>query len=431
MRLRSDIFDTLLCILAVLGLGCSLIPDFRHVATIDYVATDFKTLYASATLLRQHQDPYSLASLPPIFQRNGVVEPTTWFGRYPVYPPFTLALLAPLTRLSMSAAAQVWFALSLLVYACALAAVLAAARRRGLALPWRIALLVGALIHPYIAYALNVGNASVLCASLAICAWMTLERVPLGSWVAPAALLTCAVLLKPHLALWVILALLLFAGSSARTASLAAVAFSSTVSLISAVFLASRGTFQTTYSSYAAILAAEQGSGSMSPASRELLPLPAQFTALQCLTGLFFSPIFNYAFSFCALLLLAGCLLWAARATRTRPLTPDQAALAVSAVVAFGLLATYHRAHDSILLLPLFLWNITDIVRPGPLRSRIAPTAVLLLFVIASIPVHEGLFAFRQAALLMVCLTFLLVCLTCLQAKKGGMNGTLFMPGGQ
>ena len=52
--------ESLLCVFAVAGLAVSLAGDFQRARTFDYVATDYKTLYASAALFRHGANPYSV-----------------------------------------------------------------------------------------------------------------------------------------------------------------------------------------------------------------------------------------------------------------------------------------------------------------------------------------------------------------------------------
>ena len=430
----SSILDTVLCFLAVLGLGSTLVPDYRHVATISYVATDFKTLYASATLFSQHQDPYSIPGLVTIFRRDSIAEPATWFSRSPVYPPVTLNLIAPLTSLPMPRAAQAWFALSLLAYASALALVLCAARRATLGRLWRMGILALAVANPMLAYALEVGNASVLTSALAVSAWMLLAPCrpeARRQWLLPALLLATALLLKPHLAFWVVVGLALLATGSARRAALASTLLAGAATVLSALALAFRGSLASTLHSYSAILAAEQASGSMSAASRELLPLPAQITAAQSLFGLVLSPMARNLLTIALLLALAALLL----ATRKPGTDPSHSILGVSAVAAFGLIATYHRAHDSLILLPLLVWIANALARAAPSRTlaRLAPGTILTLLLLLWFPIPAQAFRLRQAAIVLFAMDVLLASQLFLAfpAKKGGMNGIQSMPGGQ
>ena len=428
MPTRTAMLETLLCLLAVLGLGASLVPDYRHVATIDYVATDFKTLYASANLLVRHHDPYKIDALPAIFHSQSVVEPATWFSRSPVYPPATLAIIVPFTRLSMAHAAIVWFALSLAAYAGALALVLASARRQGLGWPWRLAILALATANPMLAYALEVGNVSVLVSAAAIAAWMLLlARPAVTHWLWPTLLLAVALLLKPHLAFWIVLGLVLFAGAVARKAGLAAILFAAAFTASTSLWLTANGLFLSTARSYGALLIAERLGGSMAAGSRELLPLPAQITALQSILSLFCSPHLRDALTIALLLALAGLLFVSIGSIGH----PNASNLAIAAVAAFGLIATYHRAHDSLILLPLLLWIASALAGSMGAGKRVSAAAVLFLWLILWSPLPGRIFALRQQAMVLFCLTLLLAIFTRNQAKKGGMNGILSMPGGQ
>ena len=78
------------------------------VHTRQNAASDFKTLYASAWCFVRGIDAYSFPNLGKVFEANGIVVPQSWYAHAPVYPPVTLALLAPLTLLPMDVAVYFW-----------------------------------------------------------------------------------------------------------------------------------------------------------------------------------------------------------------------------------------------------------------------------------------------------------------------------------
>ena len=437
---HSAVLDTVLCFAAVFGLGSTLVPDYRHVADVDYVATDFKTLYSAATLLAAEGDPYQVQALSAVYRRDGVVEQPDRYGSMPVYPPVTLQLIEPLTRLSMTTAARCWLGLSLTVYAAALAMLLGFARRESLSLPWRLALAAAAAAAPSFAYALEVGNASVAVTALGVAAWLWVEQAELEvrrkpSWrgVAAAVSLAIGLMLKPHLACWILIALALFAGRRGRFVALGSIALAGLFVALSSLALATRGAFASTMHSYAAVLIHESAAGSMSVGSREVLPLQAQITSLGSLTHAYLP---QHAANWCAWLALAclgAGLMLAAWRLRDGPTRGADASLAVASVVAFGLVASYHRAHDSLALMPLLFWIAYTAARWREHRLTTKAAAFLLaaVLLLAWIPLPGSLFSVRQAAFSYFLLATTLVSVLTARAKKGGMNGILSMPGGQ
>ena len=103
------------------------------------------------------------------------------------------------------------------------------------------------------------------------------------------------------------------------------------------------------------------------------------------------------------------------------------------ALTGVGMIATYHRAHDELVLMPVALWTCME------LRRRITSVwawsvLVLLTGTWFAIPSKSDLLTLRQAALFSCCLACVLAgCAgwSALQAKKGGTNDPLSVPGGQ
>lgn len=425
--------DTLLCVAAVLGMGISLVPDLRQARTLDYVATDFKTLYASAVLFAGGQNPYDVREFGDVYRRDGVVLPETTFGRMPVYPPVTLLVLAPLTCLPMGSAAATWFGLSLAAMALGLAMVLREARAWGLGLGWKGGIIGFAAGSPLLGCALNIGNVSVAVAGLAITAWMLALR-PLRSelWMRGCVLggfaLALAACLKPHVALWVALGIAVAAGQAGRWIAGLAAAGLGVVGVSSLGVLGRHGILGMALHSLAVMLGRERADGSMSAASRELLPIGAQITGLQSLFGLWVGGWVRPLLVASILLALGGMLLWMARRLR-----PEDALLFVLAVTGVGMIASYHRAHDELVLMPVALWICLE------LRRRITSIRAWSVLVLLggtwfAIPSKSDLLGLRQGALFSCCLACVLVgcaVFNALQTKKGGTNDPLSVPGGQ
>ena len=85
----------------------------------------------------------------------------------------------------------------------------------------------------------------------------------------------------------------------------------------------------------------------------------------------------------------------------------------------------------ALVLLPLLLWIAASFAHN---TGRRAAAASLTILVLMWVPLPGELFVLRQQAVLLFALTILLVVLArraSQQAKKGGMNGRLSMPGGQ
>lgn len=111
----------------------------------------------------------------------------------------------------------------------------------------------------------------------------------------------------------------------------------------------------------------------MSAGSREVLPVVAQIPALSSLIGFWTAAPLARALGWVVLLRLLITLWRTTRRVRSEP----AADLAVAAWCALGLLITYHRAHDAILLLLLTPW-LANRLRREPANWR--PWATVLLY---------------------------------------------------
>ncbi len=465
---RAALFDTLLAFAAMLGLAIPLFSDLKQVRSLDFVATDFKTLYASAAVFAQSRDAYNPENFTAIFNRDHVVLPTTWFGHQPVYPPVTLHLFAPLTRLPMAVAAQVWFGLSLACMLVALLLMLRQARTYALSWPWHLGIVAFVAASPLLAFSLDIGNVSVVAAALAIAAWMiALQQEPGSSgldqttqghkafaplFVIPAGnlrserhdintqsainlsaglALAGALCLKPHLALWVLLGIAIFCQRRGRRIARSASFFALVAILVSTSILVGQHRLVSTFASYKSTLAHEQGSGSMAAGSREILPIAAQITSVHSLLGYTFQPSIRHLLAGCVIV-VAGLFLYSLRSQgKTSPL------LGISALAALGQIATYHRDHDQIVLMPIALWICVELRQA--LRSRRC-TATAILAILIGTTIIAGWIPWarepqrflqnRQASIVSIALVFLMLA-GMMATKKGGIDGDLSMPGGQ
>ena len=349
-------------------------------------ATDFKTLYASASCFARGASAYSLPGIAAVFTSGGVVLPPDWYGRASVYPPFTLALIAPLTALPMLTACRVWLLFSAALFACALAALARlAAERYQLPRVARLLLILLCAASPLSIIALLLGNVSVVVAALCILAACAHTRP-----MARALMLAAALLLKPHTAFWVLVALLFV--PNLRILALRAAALASAAAALVAAWLAFHGRLALQLSAYRAILHSELTAGSMNAHTSVPLAIPAQLTALPSLLA---QPLATFI-----LATLLGLLLLASIRIRHRILSPE---LLIGAWCAFGLIATYHRAHDSLVLLLVLPIAFARLRR----SARDLPGWLIILFLAAlSIPGATFLNGRRAA-----CAAFLLALL--------------------
>lgn len=360
--------DILVAICAAGGSTASALYQ-AQLRTSTFAASDFKTLYASVWCFTHRMDAYSIVNLQRVFTANGVIQPERWYGHAPVYPWTTLAALSPLAAIGMIPAAYAATILSGVLMAVAIAALMRyAANTLHLAPAWRIVIAALCVCGPLFSFGLGVGNVSLAASALCFIAFLRRGSGPpwtrsASSWLSAAAL-AFAFLLKPHLALWTGLGMVLLPERAARAVVLRAVSLVAAFTAVTAAMMAATGTLALQTHSYLAMLSAEtSGAASMSATSREILPVVSQITSLQSILGFWIANAPVRTAITCALLLALG--LFIARQTR-RVNTERGALLAVAAWCAFGMLATYHRAHDGVLLILLVPW-VVDRVRRTPL----------------------------------------------------------------
>ena len=416
-----DLFAAIGC---AAGLTASTLFQMQ-VRSSTFAASDFKTLYASAWCFARGLDAYSIPNLQQVFNNNSVVQPAMWYGHAPVYPWPTLALIAPLTALPMVPAAYIAIILSGLLVTGAVAGLMYyAARHFALEAGWRVLIAVLCLSGPLLSFGMNMGNVSVAASALCILAFVLRERAEgpperAVDWL-PSVALATAVLLKPHLALWCGVGMMLLPERAARSVVVRAIAITATFTVLIGVVLAASGTLELQTLSYLKMLSAESSAGaSMSAASHEALPITAQITSLQSILGFSISNSIVRNSLTGLLLVAAGALL----VRRTRSVEDQRAALlAVGAWCAFGMLATYHRAHDAVVLILLVPWIIAR-VRNAPLTWQawasfglycamcLSVDFPILLRWLGTLPANSPIaFMFlRQAALADLLLVFVLL----------------------
>lgn len=385
-------FDVLIALGCLGGLTISTLYQLE-VRAADYGASDFKTLYASVWCFAHRINAYSLANIQHVFVANGVVQPEKWFGHAPVYPWITLALLSPLALLGMVPAAYVLIILSGLLMVVAVAALMRyAAATFGMGPVWRIVLAILCASGPLLSFGINLGNVSVAASALCFLAfvWRNKES-PWNQrgtrWVSAAAL-AAALVLKPHLALWVALGMLLLPERAARAVVMRAGALVAGFVALTAGVMAATGTLSLQTHAYLAMLSAEASKGaSMSATSRTVLPVVAEITSLNSIVG-FWVPGSVVRVILVGIALL-GLGFWAVRLTR-RVDSERAALLAVGTWCALGFLATYHRSPDAILLLILLPWALDQVRRtPWDWHAWVATAFYCGLSVSADFPVVE------------------------------------------
>jgi hypothetical protein len=377
--------DVLIAVCAAGGLTASALYHVQ-VRTSTFAASDFKTLYASIWCFAHRMDAYSIANLQKVFMANGVVQPENWYGHAPVYPWPTLAVLSPLAAVGMVPAIYALTILSGALLAGAIVALMRyAASNFDLGPGWRIPIAGLCASGPLLGFGMDVGNVSVAVSALCFLAFALRKSGP--PWVQgglrwmPSASLAMAFLLKPHLALWTAVGMFLLPERAARAVVVRAVALAGGFAALTAAVMAAMGTLGLETRAYLAMLSAETSAGaSMNATSREVLPVVAQITSLESIVGFWIAnPAVRVGLT-CMVLLGLGFLV----VRQTRMVDTERGALlAIGAWCTLGMLATYHRAHDAVLLLVVAPW-VVDRVRRTPQAWHVWASAALYCAMSAS-----------------------------------------------
>ena len=333
-------------LLAFSGVIVAILAGF-HPLTAQDPATDFKTVYAATACFVHHLDPYNFSNIAAVFNVNHAIRPATWYGHAPVYPPFTLAVLAPLASLPMLTAIYVWLSVSGVALALA-AFVLTRAAAGIFALNrfWRMVLIALFASMPVLSFGVELCNVSIVVSALCIIAVALPQRRQADTWLSAAAL-AFGLLLKPHLALWVVMALLISRTRVDRRIALCAAALAAVFGLGVAAWMAAHHQLLPQLASYRAMVHEEMSGGSMSATNRELATIGAQITSLASLLGYGLSGTsLNVVTALCLLLVFGSLLSLSLRNHYSQATRLTQ----IAAWSAFGLIATYHRAHDGVIL---------------------------------------------------------------------------------
>ena len=417
---------------AVGGAFGALLPGY-HVRTWDIAASDFKTLYASAWCFARGLNPYQVSNIARVFSANGVVAPERWYGHSPIYPPFTLALLTPVTALRMVPAIYLWNLLTMVLLACAqfsLARV--AGETLGLGRWWRLAIIGAAGVWPLVMFGLKIGNVSILVG--ACCILAVTARGKTGRWLA-AVELAVAVLLKPHMAVWVVLAMLLMRERRGQAAGWRAVGLCAGVLAVLGVWTVVHPGLMAELASYRRMVQAEFASGSMNTVNRDFITPASQIVSLASLLGLWVSPGVLALLTRAVVLGGLGALLVGASRRMVEPGMAARLAL-VGAWCALGTIATYHRSHDGVVLLVVLPWIAARLRHCW--RDGLSWGALALLAAMSVAPTPE-MFAwfartngletmgeivqFRQSALAAALLACLLTAAVVKAARRGDEEG--------
>ena len=231
----------------------------------------------------------------------------------------------------------------------------------GLPRIWRLALIALVTISPLVNFGLFFGNVSVIAASLCILAVTAPDVHSLRPWRALA--FAASLLLKPHLALLLIVGMLASKRKEDRLVAGMASAFF-LVALLCFTVWTLHLPFGMQLRDYTAMVKSEIATGCLNPRNHELLAPAAQVPSLESLLGYFFDTPWMQAINVTVLVLSAGVLLFLSRTLPSQ--NPATRLELLGAWSTFGLLSTYHRSHDAIilfLLLPPLLAHLAQNAR--------------------------------------------------------------------
>jgi hypothetical protein len=334
-----------------------LLPGF-DVASFDAAGSDIKTLYASSWCFAHNLNAYSFENIGRVFAENRVVTPPSWYGHAPVYPPFTLAVLVPLTFFPMVAAVYIWAAFSALMLAGAVASL---ARTAGETFQanriWRLVIVALAAASPAASFALLVSNVSMVVFALcvfAVSATQDENRSDGNRWWG-AVELALALLLKPHLAVWIAFALLVMREREGRILALRGTVLAGFIALLITVWLVLNPGMAAQMPHYLAVVRAEFAGGSLDVTARDLMTPAAQITSFASFIGYWMSTgLPSRLINLALIAAVSLSLLWATRSAKVA--LARERYLLLGAWCALGMVATYHRTQDGMMLFLLLPW---------------------------------------------------------------------------
>jgi len=335
-----------LIVVVLVSIYTALQSLFLRPKTSTLSATDLKTILSSAWCLSHRINAYDPANIRAVYRAAGFMLPETWFGHAAVYPPVTLVLLSPFTWIPTSIALFLLFGIWSVFLVVAVNALMRyAGTQFHLNSPDRFLLAFVFLCSPYLMALIALGNLGAPAVCLAICGFVL--RGNRSPWPAAVAL-GFALALKPHVAFWVLVPLLLLPSARSRKVALRSLAVLAGLILLTLFDLALTHQLWLQMHAYRSILLSEtSGDSSMSPATREISSLTVQITSLKSLVG-FWHALGFFASLMCdlAIVACAGASVILTRKAKNE----SQALLSATMWIALGLVATYHRAYDGMML---------------------------------------------------------------------------------
>ena len=310
---------------------------------------DFKAVYYGSRCLLQHCDPYSESDLLRVYLAEGGERPSDALQRGQrqgitvcVYPPAAFIFIAPFALLPWGPAHALW--MILIAGSFILAAFLMWNTGASPAPVISVGLI--ALLFVNSMSLLMIGNAAGVVVSLcAVAVWCFIEE----RFAAAGVLCLAACLaIKPHDAGLVWLYFLL-AGGVYRKRALQTLAVTAALAIPAVVWVGQVAPhWMRELNSNLATLSAPGGLNSPDPTTAST-GTAAMVVNLQSVVSVFRDDprLYNsVSYLVCGALLLV----WSVMTLRSRP-TPARAWLALAAVSALTMLATYHRPYDAKLLL--------------------------------------------------------------------------------
>ena len=337
---------------------------------------DFVTLYAGGACLVDHCDPYKTADLTnALTQRGYHLLKDDWAWQLPIYPPPTLALMAPFAPFSFRVVGPVYYALLVMGCFVAMAVVFRSPLLASLSAVTRSLLVSVFLISPNVSEAISMGNPIILTtALLLICCFDTKpKRRGLR-----AVLFAIACVLKPPIALPFLFPLLLKSEDGwrmVRNALALLVAYAAAV-------LAWCSTHPWTASWMTGLrsnLALGASAGNTMNASDRKLVLYSLLNTQYLLGYWIRTPRVRDLLTDAVLLGLTAGFLFGLWRLRDRSSAAFPLLLAFAATAAFALLPIYHRFYDAILLVFVLPWAALAWQQP---RWKTWSRASLFLFLV-------------------------------------------------
>lgn len=379
---------------------------------------DFVTLYAGAICMTHGCNPYSVPQLDSVLvSRRGTAVRQEWSDQLPIYPPTTLFVLLPFSRLSYRAATGVWFLLSLGVYVFGLCWVsFRSPILQGVSLWARSAFALLGLHFPKMMQCLGFGNPSVMVTGLLLFSVFD-DRERHRVLRIAAGLIAC--FLKPPIAIPVAVVMLLHMARSTREAmKIAAICAGIFVAMALCSFVPSGMTHW--HRDLAADIAQGEQAG-MNPSNRvspsnvllNVANIPGYFTT----NHLVIESIALTAVTAVLLPFLLG--LW--RIESAKSWDDPSYLTAVAAAAAMTLLPVYHRFCDIGVLLLIVPWLLWEFRRGARWQAWVALPMLCALYVSWERRIHlerihgpalapvEFLY-YRSDALLVLLLAAVLVC---------------------